>query len=516
MARIWSIRFRRRLALPIMGSTVTVIAMLISQTSQEPIDAMPPNSIAEGRTTGNPAVGGRPVQVCFSLVRRVVPPPPAVDTRYNWPPIRGVTLRIRVGVITDDGRPRVDPAAGYASARTGVTSADGIIQVDYIPPARSEAVKGAAGTPVAIWFEDRDRRIAASEVRLWNRQPIGIKRPHRIAGAPPQPERWMMSNQIQEEPFSSYVERAADSWNQALTRSGAAGLQSVLSHETTQSCRANLTVEAGYPKRPDERVRRSFGVTEISLTGRARVGLHLEYLNPERRFRPFVPGAVTGLENIGRTFEPTLPLDAVFGTMTHELGHVLGLDDTVDAEAQASVMSLGRDGLIGNNFRFFVNGVNVPTTDDALAALEIGGAGTRSPDSPGSEPSDLPPSAATATLDGTAIQPPMSSGVRFQPGPSMFRAITHAAVRAVTTTTPVGVPPWNGTAWSSGDSLEFSVWPEFDRVRIEEGPRAAECFHVPGLGRQVLRSPAAGTMLAHNPILNRRLLLVVCQASNEG
>ncbi len=511
--QVLAIRYQRRLAAPLMASVVTAVAALFGQTLQETVDRLPPGTVPEIRTTGNAAYGGRPVQVCFSLVRRVTPPTPAVDVRYNWPPVPGVHLRVRVGVVGSDGRFVADSGAGYASARTGVTNGDGIVQVDYIPPQEAPSEAANSGNPVVLWFEDLQGPIAATEIRLWKRDPAGLKPPPRLAGAPPQPARWAYGNSIDGEPFAGYFDRAAEAWNKALSLRQPTGPQNYLVKTSNPISLANLAVDARYPRQPDERIRSAFAVTEISRAGQASIRLHLEYLSPNRQFRPFNAGGVTGLENIGRSFEPTLPLDAVFGTMTHELGHVLGLADTVDPESQGSVMNQGRGRLTGNNFRFFVNEVFTPTEVDTRAALELRERQPRSLSSLPAHPSWEFPSVAAAATAGAAIAPPISGGLRYLSGSSLLRRIRVAGESQPRVAAPGGVPAWRGTAWDTGGAVDFSIWPELDLVRVEAGPMAGESFRAPGVGRQVLLAARAGSSLVRKPTGRRRFL---CEYPSPG
>lgn len=504
--QVFVLRYQRKLAAPLMASVVTAVAVLVGQAIQEPVDRLPPETVPEIRTTGNAAFGGRPVQVCFSLVRRVTPPAPAVDVRYNWPPVPGVHLRVRVGLVGADGRFVADSNSGNASARTGITNGDGVIQVDYIPPQEAPSEAGNAGTPIVLWFEDREGPIAAAEIRLWKRDPVGIKPPPRLPSAPPQPEQWKYGNFIAGEPFAGYFDRAAEAWNKALAQRQPAGPQSYLVKANGLTSVANLAVDARYPLRPDEKIRSAFAVTEISSSGRASIRLHLEYLSPSRRFQPFIPGAVTGLENIGRSFEPTLPLDAVFGTMTHELGHVLGLADTVDPESQGSVMNQGRGRLTGNNFRFFVNEVFSPTEVDTRAALDLRERKPRSLANLTARRAWEFRSVSAPVTAGAAVAPPLAGGLRYLSGPSLLRRINSAWEKQPRVAAPGGVPAWRGTAWDTGGGVDFSVWPELDLVRVEAGPMAGESFRVPGAGRQVLLAARAGTSLVRRPARSRRFL----------
>ncbi len=348
----------------------TILVLLIpvsafSDTSSETLDSFPQDCSAEAHSVGHAAVGGRPIQVRLSVLRRVAPPSPAADVRQNWPAVPGLQLRVRTGFLRDDGRLEADPAAGFVSMQSGMTSAAGTLDVDYLPP-----TTGLSNPmPVAVWFEDRDGRAVVAPINLWQPATASASAPARLRMT--QPDHWIYSNEVSQEPLRSMIETEITRWNQAIQRTAPElGIQ-VFQPYRPGGPAVNLRITANYPNSAEDRLRTAYGVTSLAATGKGLVRFHLERLFPRPALQPFTPGRASGLENVARTFEPALPEEAVAGTVAHELGHVLGLDDTESPDTEGSIMSQGRGSQIGNQFRFFVNGVSSASETDIAEVVAL-------------------------------------------------------------------------------------------------------------------------------------------------
>lgn len=348
----------------------TMLVLLIpaaasSDTSSETLDSFPQDCSAEAHSVGHAAFGGRPIQIRLSVLRRVSPPRLAADVRYNWPPIPGLTFRVRAGFLRDDGRLEADPAAGFVSVRTGTTSAAGTLDVDYIPP-----VTGLANPmPVAVWFEDREGRAVVAPINLWQSATTSASAPARLQMT--LPETWIYSNEVTHEPLRSMIETEITRWNQAIQRiAPELGVQAFQAYRPGGPA-INLRIVANYPNSAEDRLRTAYGVTSLAATGKGLVCFHLERLFPRPALQPITPAETSGPENVARTFDPALPEEAVAGTIAHELGHVLGLDDTESPDTEGSIMSQGRGSRFGNQFRFFVNGVSSASETDIAEVVAI-------------------------------------------------------------------------------------------------------------------------------------------------
>ncbi len=485
MKRLWHHR-------PLWAATLLLSIAWIAQTlfvtppDGAPVNHFPPGSVAAGGTPGNAAFGGRPIPVSLVLLRRVTPPQPAVDVDYNWPPIPGIELRVQVGRRDEQDRLIPDPSMGFVSATRATTDTNGQILVDYIPPGPDTRPEAREPLHAVLWFSDEAKRAVPFEIRLWRRMETD-----RVAPPP-------LDLKVSTTSFDSYrngindgslrrlFELAVDRWNEL---SGSAAGDRLLRSEGNGR---TFFVRANQPTAPADRLRSAYAIAEFGMGGALGITLHTERVAPNTRFSPLPATGVTGMENIGRSFQSPMPDDAVLGTFGHELGHLLGLGETTDINSQASIMCLGRGQVLGDNFRFFVNGVTSPTQRDRSAVYAIRSRAakhilrkefhTANSHDPFAAGRVLPPTTWWLALEER------TNLVRFSTSQALPTILEAARSGPGAPMPPLGIPAWAATFCVRGEVHHCRIWPEQDVLSLDEIDGSAAVRRIRGVGRQLLRT----------------------------
>ena len=486
-------------------------ALFIEPPDDPPVGYFPPGSAAAGGTPGNAAFGGRAIPVSLVLLRRVAPPRPAVDVDYNWPPIPGIKLRISVGRRNEFGQLIPDPTLGSVSTRTAMTDSKGQILVDYIPPGPDPRLEAREPLNALVWFSDEARRAVPFEIRLWRRMETDSTPAPKLVLKDSTSSLGSYRNAIEDPSLRQLFELAVDRWNESLPSPNRDRFLRSEAHERTFFVRANQ------PTTPSDRLRSAYAVAEFGMAGALGITIHSERVAPRTQFHSFDPKRVTGLENVGRSFQPPMPSEAVLGTFCHELGHILGLGETTDVNSQASIMCMGRGQLVNGNFRFFVNGVTTPTRRDKEQVQAIRAwlseSCRRSP-APSPEPAPAPPVRpplawwAAARESTTQSPSDLATEVRFSTTPMLPALLKTGGVEDPGSRPPRAADSWTASYAVNGNAGHCTIWPTLDTVEFHDAPGESRIRRVPGIGKQLLRTPRLDrAALARTQAPSRVLLL---------
>lgn len=338
-------------------------------------DIWPQNHSRQLGNLTNAGIGsGRSVPLVLTLLKPVTPPAPAEDADYNWPPIPGVRLKAKVGRLDPNTFAYVeDPAYGAFNASNVTTDSNGQVLLLYTPPATCP-VAGQTWALADVWVEDR-RQIKQT-------LPVALRPPSstdsvRCAWTGYQVYTNAHINckySISDDSVSGPFDTGLNLWDAVRDAQSRRHWQ-LLPQQPDMNGLIGFEAFSNYPLSLDDRGRDGYASTQQRQNQYDKVTFNMETIKPRPQFTPFPPPGTPGLElnNVQRTFYPTLDSSTIESTACHEIAHCMSLMHTSDSNAQLSIMCEGINAppypTEGGVLRWLVNGVKVPSPTDKLSVL---------------------------------------------------------------------------------------------------------------------------------------------------